>query len=254
MSLDKGFHETAAKFFEAPTREALRDLLRTHLGETDNCDFKGEWPVLQKVARHILGLANSGGGVIVFGVAQEPDHSLKPIGLNSLLDKADIDKGVRKFLPDKIKYEVLDFSYVDSEYPTLKDKKFQVILVDDDPQHLPFVCLSESQATKKCAIYVRRGTNSEEADYDELQKVINRRLETGYSSTEESTLEEHLHQLKMLYHQISKYNPLTFAFTVSNILPKNPAYPSEDFDAFISRSIENKKLVIQSLLGIHSEE
>lgn len=36
----KGLKEAFARFFEDPSREGLRDLLRDNLGETNEFDFK----------------------------------------------------------------------------------------------------------------------------------------------------------------------------------------------------------------------
>ncbi len=163
MQIPKQFHEALARFFETPTRETLRELLRTHFGELDGCDFKAEWPPhLSNIARHILGIANSGGGVIVVGMAEkEDDKSLQPVGLTTLLDKAKVHKGVEKFLPHNLQsgFEVLDFSYPASEYPVLEGKRFQVLLIEDDPLHLPYVCCWNGDKIREAAIYIRRGTS-----------------------------------------------------------------------------------------------
>lgn len=90
MTILKEQHETFAQFFTAPTREALRELLRRNIGETDYLDFKADWPALPKLARHILALANSGGGALVVGVSQQTDGSLVPSGLPSIKDKAEL--------------------------------------------------------------------------------------------------------------------------------------------------------------------
>ena len=44
MVVQKAFHEGFARFFETPSREALRDLLKHSVGETDHIDFKAELP------------------------------------------------------------------------------------------------------------------------------------------------------------------------------------------------------------------
>ena len=195
MEIPKQFHEAMACFFETPTREALRELLRTNCGERDECDFKAEWPPhLSNIARHILGIANSGGGVIVVGMAEkEDDKSLQPVGLTTILDKAKVHKGVEKFLPHSLRrnVDVLNFSYPVSDYPSLNGKNFQVLLIEDDPLHLPYVCCWNGDKIREAAIYIRRGTSTEEANYNELQEIINRRIETGYSSQGEIELQNH---------------------------------------------------------------
>jgi hypothetical protein len=59
------------------------------------------------MARHILGVANTGGGCIILGVTQKDDNSLSADGLSSLLDKADVYRGMQKFLPDTFDYHPL---------------------------------------------------------------------------------------------------------------------------------------------------
>jgi hypothetical protein len=52
---------------------------------------------------------------------------------------------------------------------------------------------------------VRNKTETVEANYEQLQGIINRRIQTQYSSAAELTLEEHLAQLKLLYSNIERY-------------------------------------------------
>lgn len=201
INKNKFIHEDFAKFFEHPTREDFRNLIKNNFGELPQCDFKEDWPGLSKLARHILGIANSKGGCIIVGIAQREDNALEPKGLPKLLDKAEITGGIKKYIPESLiqNINILDFSYADSEYPSLVGKRFQVVIIEDDVKHLPFVSTSEGDGILTSAIYIRRGTSTEQANYQELQVLLNRRLETGYSSSREIDLETHLQQLKILY-------------------------------------------------------
>lgn len=248
----KGKHEEFARFFEQPTREALRNLLQRHFGELNELDFKEVWPAHAKLARHLLGIANSHGGCLIIGVAQQDDNSLHPVGLATLADKADIHKGVKRFIPEQLIYEVLDFPFAESEYPTIKGKKFQVVIVEDTPKYIPFVAMADGEGICNAAIYTRRGTSTEEATYHELQEMFNRRLETEYSSHQELALEEHLATLKSLYEQIDPYRQREWragAMAVFYLLEyeQNPTYPKESFDEFIVRMIALKKNQIEEL-------
>jgi hypothetical protein len=199
MSLRKNQHEEFARFFEKPSRVSLRELLRHNYGEQDNLDFKAEWPSFNKLAKHVLALSNSGGGVIIVGVEEKDDGTIEPVGIAEILDKEKINKGIKKYIPSEVIYLVLDFHYEESEYPVIKGKKFQVMLVEYEPKYLPIISLNEGEGIKANVAYVRRGTSTDEANHKELQKLINKRIETEYSSKNVLELSEHLEQLKNLY-------------------------------------------------------
>lgn len=248
----KGFQEGFAKFFEDPTREGLRQLLREHLGELDDYEFKREWPTASKLARHILGIANYGGGCIVIGVDELPDKTFEPIGVNQFFDKADIQKKVQKYIPPQVDYQILDFKYDESEYPKIIGKKFQVVIIESNPRYIPFVARIDGDGIQENAIYTRRGTNTIEASYEEIQEIINRRLETGYSSQNEFDLDTHLTELKILFDHIARYydwnEVAEEAYIFVEDLMENQYYPEEGFDQFVARMIEVKKQKITELL------
>ena len=74
----KRVYEVFTEFFEQPTRSRLRELLKNNLGEFNHLDFKEQWLPKEargKLARDILGFANSGGGVMVIVSKNVPtDH------------------------------------------------------------------------------------------------------------------------------------------------------------------------------------
>ena len=249
-NMKKSINEEFARFFEKPDREGLRELLKNNHGEFSNCDFKEKWTELEKIARHLLGMGNSGGGYLILGVAEMEDKTLDPKGLDKLLDKSDFYNGVQKFLPQNLleKIDIQDYSYDASEYPTLVGKKFQVVFVGFDPKHLPFIATSEGKNIKNSAIYTRRGTSTVEVNYEELQSIVNRRLETGYSSQHEMDLETHVQQLKILYRQINKSNnPFSpLAITIASLFNDE----GMEFKDFIINMIEKKKKRIEIELDV----
>jgi hypothetical protein len=113
------------------------------------------------------------------------------------------------------------------------------------------------------AIYTRRGVATEEANHDELQRIISRRLETGYSSRRELDLRTHLEQLRVLYEQVSPYRTkfrgefgntwnrmvAQLTQTYTERLP-NPNYPRENYETFVVRAIARKKWRIEMELDI----
>lgn len=248
--------EGFARFFEQPTREGLKELLKQNFGEQDYLDFKKQWTSLSKIAKHIIAFANSGGGCIVLGVEQTNDE-LEAVGLDSILDKADIAKGVFKYLPTEIEYTVLDFNFTSSEYEKIVGKKFQVIFIEYKPEYIPFVTKGQGDDVKKDTIYVRRGTNTITATYEDIQRLVSKRIETGYSSTAELDLEQHLAQLKILYGNINRNEYSggigsmiqgSLAQMFKGVATPNIAYPEEDYENFILRMILKKKVRIEKEL------
>lgn len=248
--------ESFARFLNEPTREGFRKLMVENIGEQDNLDFKATWCDYSKMAKHILAIANSGGGCIIIGVKENADGTWNLDGIDKIEDKATISNSIKKYVPQKLKYNVQDFFFEESEYGKLKGNKYQVIIVPSETEYLPFMSLQEGVGIKKNAIYCRRGTSSEEATYEELQEILNRRIETGYSTASEIQLEEHLAQLKVLYGNIDKYYYPNSPFNL-NITGRlfgepveNPDYPKEDYVHFIKKAIERKKKRIERVLDL----
>lgn len=152
-------------------------------------------------------------------------------------------------LVDKV--EILDFVYEASEYPKIVGKKFQVIFVGTAPNYSPFTSMADSEGIQKNKIYVRRGTSTEEANYQEVQNIINKRIETGYSSRNEIDLRTHIEELEMLYGLVKS----SYIFPTSLISSQlqslssaalniaeqyksipNRHYPTESYEAFIARA------------------
>lgn len=258
MAKPKAYHESFARFFEEPSREGFRELIKNNVGELRTCDFKAEWPDNSAVAKHLLGMANTGGGCIVVGVKENEDNTLEPSGLAALKDKADITNGIKNYLPNTLLnvVDVADFSFDASEYPKLVGKKFQVVFVEYNPTHIPFLSLKAGTNIKANAVYVRREGVTEEANHEELQRVINSRIETGYSTRKEIDLKLHLEQLRILYTEVPKlrnkdiFNLGGLTSMMGVFAEKNPNYPQEDFEKFVSRMIQLKKKRISEELDI----
>ncbi|MBN8169666.1 ATP-binding protein [Burkholderia multivorans] len=264
----KTIHEAYARFFENPNRESFRSLLREHVGELRNCDFKESWPETGSLAKHLLGIGNAGGGCLVLGVKENENKSMSPQGLEQIKDKADIANALKAYLPEPLSaaVEIADFQYDASEYAALIGKRFQVIFVHPRLDALPFVAQRGTTGVRAGAIYVRREGQTEEGTYEEVQTLLKQRLASVPQTTEARDLKEHLEELKVLYAEIprnlsapgSLFAPLfsksaqEFAsFFVGESKP-NPNYPSEDYQAFVRRILDGKKTLIESILGLKS--
>lgn len=262
----RGFKEALADVFKDPTRDSVRDLLKQNTGEAANLDFKESWPADDKLVRHVLALGNSGGGCLVIGVAERSDKTLDLVGLSEMRDKVDVTKKLHALVPDALRKDlaVHDFAYDSSDYGALQGKKFQLVLVLPDPEHMPFVAESGSGEARRGAVYVRRGTESVEASQGELQRIINDRLETGRSTAAALSLEEHLDQLEVLEERIPRHIVTMSASSILKTLANinmsgllgtggsapNPNFPKEDVKAFVVRMFEAKKRRIERELDV----
>jgi hypothetical protein len=261
MTSERSLFEPFARFFEEPSRQTLRGLLKENVGETANLDFKGEWPSHARLAKHVLGMANTGNGCLVIGASEKPDKTIEPTGLTTLQDKADIHNGLKGFLPSELmtRYRVLDFAFDASEYPKIINKRFQVLLVEYSVDHVPFVCMKSGDGIRATAIYIHREGSTSEATHDELQRIINRRIEAGYSTSDEVDLKQHLEQLRVLYAELPQYISASGVLggpgsaLHSLMFRENPAVPKEGFEEFVGGMIEAKKAVIAKSLGVSAE-
>jgi len=244
-----------ASFYQDPDRVKLRNLLKNNLGEFNHIDFKESWIEYSKLARIVIAMANNRGGGIVFGIQELEDKSYNLKGLETLEDKTVIMQKLSKYLPERLRYDILDFAYNESEYGLLEGKKFQVLLVRDSPRDIPFLPKNNGSEVTKNRIYYRGNTNADEATYEQIQEIITRRLSANLTIASEETFKNDLFQLKVLYDQISPYHSTfhsTFKLNFETLLggwyesTPNPEYPEELFDEFISRMIELKKSIIEN--------
>ena len=269
MEFPKQMRDVVYKLLQEPTLDKFREFLHAQTGEHNSIDFKSQWIEDSALAKEMLSLANSQGGIIVFGVAENDDKSIRIDGLPEIKDKAVISNGIKKFISSNLKYEIYDFSYTTSEYETLKGKHFQILFVEDSPEHIPFLAKKESGSLKSNMIYIRRGTACEIANEEELQSLINRRLNYMHPlNGEPLKLDEHLKQLKTLYERIDKnhvyyknnlstgvstfLNALAgLVGTSEKVIESNPYYPEENYEQFISRMISEKKKKIERVLDLY---
>ncbi|BDI33951.1 hypothetical protein CCAX7_60020 [Capsulimonas corticalis] len=255
-------HDEFTTFIETPTKENLQVILRKNLGETNQIDFKSEWIDWPKLAQHVLAIANTQGGMIIVGVDQIKDTGeVIPKGIPKLHDPVDVDHGLRKYIPHQLHFNVENFTYTEEAYPKIGDKLFQVIFIPDRARYAPFIPNKESGDDIRLQIYVRRGTASVIANYDELQTILNRRIETEYSSQKEFNLEQEMAELRALYAHIKPTFYLSYAdqhwidmqdtkddeFGTSY---DNTYYPEESIDEFVAAAIQAKKARIRQLLRV----
>lgn len=239
MDTEKTVFEDFAHFFEAPSRKSLRKLLRTHMGETDQLDFKAGWPSLEKVAKHVIAIGNSGGGAIVLGV-KEDDGELTPQGISNIKDKADIGNTLSNYIPAELEYDVLNFPFDESEYSKIEGLDFQVILIDSDPLEIPYLPERSSGEIDENRIYVRRDTSTIEANRQDLKNIVRTRVNAEISS-EAKKLGDELDQLQTLYNYRAKS---------ANPLIGGSIFGGTGFRSFVEKLIEEKKSLIRDEVGL----
>lgn len=230
------------------------------MGEEDYLDFKKEWESNEKMSKHILAMANSGGGCIILGVAQNGDGSFDICGLKSLKDPSNLKEGIKGIIPDTLEYMIKDFKYESSEYQVMQNKKFQILLVKDNPKNLPYVCCKNGNDIKDGDIYIRTGTESTRANNYQVDKIINRKLNAcKVPRSKYLSLEEHLEHLKILYSEltyttdtgwISSVKQALASLGVNKTTQKKDLYPKEDYDDFVLKVLNKKKKRIEEELDI----
>lgn len=249
-------------FFKEPTRVGLREILQDDVGELGLLDFKEEWIPYDRIAKNVLAFGNRGGGCLIFGVHENDDGTLESVGLEKLREKSEATKGIDKYIPPKVNYEIINFSYNASEYEGIIGLKFQALIVECDPRYIPLISIKGGSDIEKGRIYTRNGTETTEASYEQLQKMISMRVETNFSSTSEFELDTHLSQLKTLYNEIERYRYVlgtgiltglaAVGKAVSSVMIgseiRNPNFPEEDYEQFAYRMIDLKKKSIEKLL------
>lgn len=160
-----------------------------------------------------------------------------------------------------------DFSYRSSEYKALEGKSFQILIVENTPEYIPFVSRKEGTGIEVDTIYIRRGTSNERANSQELDEMFRKHMQHIYPQTGEPLdLQEHLRQLKILYENIAptiisyENSPLFESIGWLRNLPSkiwgekkeedNPLYPEESYEQFIANMIDKKKNKIERVLDL----
>lgn len=253
--------ELVYKILQEPTREKFIDIIDNGFGELDNLDFKEQWIDHQKIAEIILEIANSGGGAVIFGVKENDDGTLSATGLNQLEDKEKVHSKIQKFLPDILEFSIYDFDFNGENYSKVNGKLFQILCINSKEIELPYVWKKDSNGAEAGCIFYRRGTKTIKANMQEIQDMIDKRIEAAYMEESSLQLEEHLKQLSTLYNNLMPYkyslnglfrgiNSLTAIGSARIAGIKNPCYPDESYEEFIARMIEQKKKKIEKVLDL----
>jgi len=221
-------------------RDKLRELLRRQSGEYNFMDFKEAWPEKTDLARHILAFANTGSGCVIVGVAEREDKTFDVRGLEGLEDKTSLKDAVKKYVPNEVLFEIHDFEYTESEYNSIKGKRFQALLVVHDPKQIPILSLAEGTSIKRNKIYIRANNNSTEADHQQVQGLIAKRLAAEARPPTSRDLADHIAELEALYEKTLPDIGLNLMFA--------PFHHKAEFYRFIRQLIAKKQARINQLV------
>ncbi|WP_405309036.1 helix-turn-helix domain-containing protein [Methanobrevibacter sp.] len=205
--------ENFAKLFDDPNRVTLKDSLMNLTTEYDDYEFKEieiETPIL---AKHIIGMANTNGGIIILGV-EDTENGLKPCGLEINTDTTDMKKQLAKYLPHELRYDIHQIDYDErDEWGDLKNKSFKIIKIDFTPEYIPFLPIKGSKYYEKTDVFCRKNSSTTRCEYDDLQDIFNKRKSINRYGISALTLRNELEELKIL----SSYNSIFYqALYISN--------------------------------------
>lgn len=205
--------ETFAKLFDDPNRVTLKDSLMNLTTEYDDYEFKEieiETPIL---AKHIIGMANTNGKIIMLGV-EDTENGLKPCDLEINTDTTDMKKQLAKYLPHELRYDIHQIDYDErDEWGDLKNKSFKIIKIDFTPEYIPFLPINGSKYYEKTCVFCRKNSSTTRCEYDDLQDIFNKRKSINHYGITTLTLRNELEELKIL----SSYNSIFYqALYISN--------------------------------------
>lgn len=96
----------------------------------------------------MLAIANSGGGIIIFGIHENENKTFTFPGIEKIKDKAIVYNEIKKLVSSDLKYDIYDFVYESSEHDKLNNHKYQMMVIENNPKFLPFLSKKDSNDLK----------------------------------------------------------------------------------------------------------
>lgn len=268
----------------------FRQFLESSLTELNHVDFKEEDDLEpKKLAKHILGLANTGGGCLIFGVSDgSSTEGPKPVGCIELQDPTKVKSQLNKLLTSELVQNITFFDYDAKDVGGINEgRRFRAMFVEPDALHLPYYALRNStggEGLDANTVYVRRHGASAPANHKDIESLVLQKQIARSPVAHALTLDEDLKQLACLYDHIKPTKsirvPREVDATTADVLPKeivnfhtnissilgpflkainagtelkeepNQDYPSESFDAFVASAIRlKKKKILKNVTG-----
>ena len=169
------FRDALAEFLLDPSKSALFSYLKNQLGEQPAVDYKAIWPKKEQLAKHLIGMANVGGGIFLMGVAEREDKTVDARGLlDSFKDGSELNEQLATFIPTYLleHVKVYNFQYNFDEDPSvLRGKKFQALIVEGKATELPYYSLKTIEGHPDGTIFIRRASKTAPADASECKRT-----------------------------------------------------------------------------------
>jgi predicted HTH transcriptional regulator len=203
----RSFPTAVSQFMDHPDVLTLREVLELG-GEFDCLDFKREWNELKGagrsgLAKDVLSFANSDGGLIVIGVADDGSA----LGLNHLLDPAMVRSAIASFLPTgPAPFTLWPFE--------LDGRRYQVLLIKPDDELLPYEAARSGTGIERGRVYIRAGTTNTEATSAQMIELMRRR--DAARSVPLPTVEEMLNGLELCYARLDSEAAIEAAARAGN--------------------------------------
>lgn len=241
-------------------RALFLELVSQPLEEENQLEFKKEWIEAQKLAKIMLGMANLGGGIIIFGVEENANKTAKLVGLSEFKDKAVFQSEVKRWLPQSMCFKLSNYDFSCDEEKSIPIPRglYQVIFVCSEDKDLPYLLSGNTGSEQEGSIFIRRGTQTVLANREEINAMVDKKINALLNEKSNLELEEHLRQLYMLYENKKVEDPFSssisgslnpiVAFLKSNMEIKKDA--KKEYNNFLAELIEKKQNKIKTLLNL----
>ena len=219
VEFPKQLKDIVYNLLQEPTLDKFRDFLHAQTGEHNSIDFKKQWIESATLAKEMLALANSKGGIIVFGVAENEDSSICIDGLPEIKDKAIISNEIKNFISSNLIYirrgtscEIAN----EEELHTIFNRRMQYL-------------------------YPSKGEPLQLDEHLKQLRVLYEMIEKNHVYYKNSPLNKFA----------SAFSSITNFSLGEKVVEPNPLYPDESYEQFISRILVEKKKKIERVLDLY---
>lgn len=159
-------------------KHRILNAVKTRIRESRNLDFKSEFAAnssrdLIEVVKDIVAIANSGGGIVVFGLTSKGEPSGKDVSGISDIDPATITDQIHKYTGEQFSdFEILKVEKAGMRYPAIYVLPVSTPLVFERPGTYAVSDKKQQTAFSKGTIYFRHGAKSEPADNSDIKALI----------------------------------------------------------------------------------